>query len=104
LLTGRLWTNFQGEISIINHKANETCMVKFYPPSSVRANEVVGLIRDSQGHTKYVLDGSCTDVVKCSPVKLEHSKKFSSFEEHKKNFDLIDKNLRAVIWKKVFPP
>ena len=78
--------------------------MKYYPPSSARANEITGIIKDASGQTKYVVDGSCTDTIECFSISLEHSKKISSFEDFKKNSDFIDKQLRSVIWKKDFPP
>jgi hypothetical protein len=107
LLTGRLWTSFQGEFPILNHKTNETCSMKYYPPSSFsssKPNEVTGIIKDANNRTKYVIDGSCTDAIECLSISFEQSQKFSSFEEFKRNSDFIDKQSRSVIWKKVFPP
>ena len=92
-------------MNITNHKTNEVCLVKYCPCSngSVKNGQVIGLVKDSIGLTKYVIDGNCTDLVECFPI-LTNNAKFSSFEDFKKNVDSIDRQTGWLTWRRILPP
>ena len=69
ILSGKFWFSHQGETQIVNHTKNESCLCKFYQPSSKDApNRVICIVRDSNMMGKYVIEGDCNDELYFSTV------------------------------------
>ena len=72
ILYGKLWVSNEGETQIVNHRTNETCLMKYFPAKSLFSkeplNRVVCIIRDENMMGKYVIEGDCNDELYFSTV------------------------------------
>ncbi|CAI5445493.1 unnamed protein product [Caenorhabditis angaria] len=61
IIVGKLWIDNHGDMEITNHKTGEKCVLKFIPYSYFSRDtqrKVYGIIRDSTGIPKYVVQGT----------------------------------------------
>ena len=101
ILVGQLWINFQGEVSIVNHRTNEVCLLKYFPYSYFSKdppNKIMGVIKDSKNIAKYVLEGICTENLECFEVL--NQQKVNTFDDIKK----LKKGSPRLLWQRNFKP
>ena len=101
ILVGKFWINFQGEVSIVNHRTNEVCLLKYFPYSYFSKdppNKIMGVIKDSKNIAKYVLEGICTENLECFEVL--NQQKVNTFDEIKK----LKKEYPRLLWKHISQP
>ena len=97
ILIGKMWSNVQGEETLVNHKTKDVCLLKYMPCgmfSNDSVNKVVGVIKDSSHVAKYVLEGVCTDMLEFSVVKNPQVVK--CIEDIKK----LSKGTPQFLWKR----
>ncbi|CAI2349096.1 unnamed protein product [Caenorhabditis sp. 36 PRJEB53466] len=61
IIVGKLWIDNHGDMEITNHTTNEKCVLKFIPYSYFsreQPRKVYGIVRDSEGVPKYVVQGT----------------------------------------------
>ncbi|KAF1762022.1 hypothetical protein GCK72_010283 [Caenorhabditis remanei] len=61
IIVGKLWIDNHGEMEITNHTTNEKCVLKFVPYSYFsreQPRKVYGIVRNSEGIPKYVVQGT----------------------------------------------
>ena len=72
ILYGKLWVSNEGETQIVNHRTNETCLMKYFPAKSLFSkeplNRVVCIIRDRNMIGKYVIDGFSSEQLNYSQI------------------------------------
>lgn len=72
VILGKLWIENAGEVDIINHTTKDICHLKYYTSSyfssSANLRRVSGIISDAQSVARYVLNGTWTEEMSCSPV------------------------------------
>ena len=107
ILLGKLWISNEGETIITNHKTKETCLCRYYPPSSLFPNKqsrslfhnkdpinrVEAIVRDSKQMAHYVVEGISSTHL--DYAKVLRSKKVESIRDLKKLS--IDK--RKPLWE-----
>ncbi|ULU00260.1 hypothetical protein L3Y34_001045 [Caenorhabditis briggsae] len=80
IIVGKLWIDNHGEMEITNHTTNEKCVLKFIPYSYFsreQPRKVYGIVRDSEGIPKYVVQGTwdkSIDMLKVSSWNGNHEK------------------------------
>ena len=99
ILLGKICISNHGDIALVNHTTGDVCQIKYAPPppyfSKEPHNKVQGVVRDSHGLARCVLEGIVTEQVECSkvlnPIQTE---------------DLKDLSLGkpTLVWKRVIPP
>jgi len=101
ILFGKLWTNIQGDETIINHITKDTCNLKYWPCnffSTDSVNKVTGIIKDSNKIARYVLDGVCTEKLEYAPVV--NSQTVKNVDDIKK----FNQGQFKLIWKRFNNP
>ena len=72
VLYGKFWISNEGETQIVNHRTNETCLMKYFPAKSLFSkeplNRVVCIIRDRNMIGKYVIDGFSSEQLNYSQI------------------------------------
>ncbi|KJH49831.1 Oxysterol-binding protein [Dictyocaulus viviparus] len=61
IIVGKLWIDNHGEMEIINHGTGDKCVVKFFPYSYFSREvprKIYGVVRDSKGEPKLVVQGT----------------------------------------------
>ena len=83
ILVAKLWVSFEGEYTMVNHKTQETCVMKYHSPPSLFSKEgyhrVTCLIKDASGMVRYVIDGTFNKSLECFTVL--NPKSIASFNQ-----------------------
>ncbi|EGT34864.1 hypothetical protein CAEBREN_14266 [Caenorhabditis brenneri] len=87
IIVGKLWIDNHGEMEITNHTTNEKCVLKFSPYSYFsreQPRKVYGIVRDSEGIPKYVVQGTwdkSIDMFKVASWNNNHEKPKAEIDE-----------------------
>ena len=72
VLYGKFWISNEGETQIVNHRTNETCLMKYFPAKSLFSkeplNRVISIIRDANLMGKYVIEGFSSEQLNYSRI------------------------------------
>ena len=93
-----MWLDQSGEMEIINHKQGIKCQLKYIPTSFFSREierKVKGVVMDSNGEAKFVINGSWAEQIEIAPV-LSTSGSSNNPEYETGPF--------TVVWTRQMPP
>ena len=105
VLRAKIWFSKEGETIIVNHRTNETCLTKYYPPpvslfSKEPINKVECLIRDTNERVHFLVEGCSSTHLDYArvlvPQKLDSNEKI--FHDLKNRLKLGEKTF---LWKNI---
>ncbi|CAG2110463.1 unnamed protein product [Medioppia subpectinata] len=99
IIVGKLWVDNHGDMTITNHTTGDKCHLKFIPYSYFSRDvprKVTGVVMDSEGTPKWVLQGTWDNKVEASKVINSHGSA--------KGKPILETATPKVIWKRVYPP
>lgn len=99
IIVGKLWVDNHGEMTITNHTTGDKCHIKFIPYSFFSREvprKVTGVIIDSEGTAKWVLQGTWDNKLEAAKVINKHGSA--------KGKPILETATPKVIWKRVMPP
>ncbi|CAG5123373.1 unnamed protein product [Candidula unifasciata] len=83
IIMGKLWMDNHGEMDIANYTTGDKCHLKYYPHSyfsNDNPRKVSGVVKNSQGNAKWVLNGSWDQKMEAAPVIHDSGKGKSGYE------------------------
>ena len=97
IVFGKMWLNHTGDVDVVNKTTNDVCHLNFASYSKFSQtppNKINGIVKDSNGIAKYVIDGVCSEKFFYASVK--EPKIVVSIEDYKH----LIKGMWELLWKR----
>lgn len=99
IIVGTLWVDNHGDMEIINHKTGDVCQVKYNAYSYFSKEvprRVTGVVNNSEGVTKWILQGTWDEKIECAKV--------TNVKENVKGKTVYETEPTKLIWQRKYPP